>query len=554
MYQGATHWLLFEETRILTMKGTPRMAESPALPSKNSLRDRFWRQLGLVLADAPPGLWLEVAEQSATLDPRRPPARCFPVQAPDGIRRRSLAQGTEVFATPDRDFDPGYVYEKDVLICHDAAARDTILERVPGAADDAARAWRPAGVYAMRLDGPAERGGSRVLDALRKLRDVESVSPNYLVSICNVNLCPADEPVVPEFTRPDPPQRPEPDLGAGKHVLVIDTGLVTGWDTADHLEAYPWLADKVEKDEVKGRLRAPELGDAPAIHPALDPRLDLDLGDIPVPGHGGLLAGREIWGDDRGQPRHGVIQEYVGHGTFIAGVVRCVAPRARVTVYNTLQWAGTIDAMSFGDKLIEDLARYDSQHGRWPDVISLSAGVRTVAERPLVSLGAFMDQLHAHPETTLVAAAGNDAMSTPFYPAAYAADDPSVVSVGALNKEENARVAFSDYGDWVKVYARGYHLVNAFAFGEYTTLHPADHFVGANQPEGTTSQFEGLARWSGTSFSTPLVAGLIVARMSVADEPSRDAAAWLLDQARKQAVTDTDGLVLPILRADQSLV
>jgi subtilisin family serine protease len=108
--------------------------------------------------------------------------------------------------------------------------------------------------------------------------------------------------------------------------------------------------------------------------------------------------------------------------------------------------------------------------------------------------------------------------------------------VGALNSEWDGRAWFSDYGEWVSVFAPGQDLVHAFARGEYI-------YHERSAPEQAT--FEGMARWSGTSFSTPVVAGLIAARMSGTRETAREAADALLAIAGEQSMPGVGPVLLP---------
>ena len=105
---------------------------------------------------------------------------------------------------------------------------------------------------------------------------------------------------------------------------------------------------------------------------------------------------------------------------------------------------------------------------------------------------------------------------------------PDVLSVGALATDWHHRAVFSNHGGWVDVYAPGEKLINAFGSGTYTCQVPPD--------VGQVRTFSGLAQWSGTSFSAPIVTGLIAARMARRGESAREAAAALLAKARAQTI------------------
>jgi hypothetical protein len=291
------------------------------------------------------------------------------------------------------------------------------------------------------------------------------VTPNHILSVCPGVLCPATEPMIP--ARADPwPEVAAVREGRGVRVAVVDTGFLSDrWDK-------PWLVGVMaDPDDIE------------------------DQDSWPVP--------------------DGFIDPYAGHGTFIAGVIRCIAPGAEVTVEQVIDRAGVVDEAALVQQLDEALANS-------PDVISFSAGGYTRNNLPPKGFVEFYEnRLRHHKGVVLVAAAGNDGIRDPFWPAAF----PWAVSVGALDAAGRERAPFTNFGGWVDVYAPGEGIVNAYATGQYRSV--VDPSV--------VTDFDGMCEWSGTSFATPVVAGLIAARMARAGENGKQAAAKLLKAARIQA-------------------
>jgi subtilisin family serine protease len=215
------------------------------------------------------------------------------------------------------------------------------------------------------------------------------------------------------------------------------------------------------------------------------------------------------------------IQSYI-----VAGVIRSQAPGAEIVVKNVFDTAGSALESDFVPKLSEGFA-YGAE------IFHVTVASPTRNNLPLMAFEAWLEHLRQHKGVVCVVPAGNNDERKPCWPGAF----PGIISVGALSTDWRSRAYFSNYGGPVDVYAPGQNLVNAFATGTYTCeIAPFD---------GEVRRFSGLAQWSGTSFSTPIVTGLIAARMARTGESGQEAAAALLAQARAQAVPGVGPVLLP---------
>lgn len=410
---------------------------------------------------------------------------------PPRRERAEPPRGMEVRAVPDDDGGIGFMYVEGEIL-----ARDEYLERVleilghPPRPELEQADPNPlqrviAGVTRLTTLGDRYEATLGALDAIDERLGRGIATPNHILTAAGgtASHCPATEPEEVYDDIEPYPSVCQDNGGAGVLVYLADTGLL------EHAaESHLWLTGVTGEP---------------------DP-------DQPHVVNGTLT-----------------IPPYAGHGTFTAGVARCMAPAAEIFVANVSFVAGSLPES-------ELVPRLEAAFGRGVDIFHLNIACMSRHDFPLIAFGEWLRRLHRYGGAVCVAPAGNSGMRRPAWPAAFS----EVVSVGALSGDWRGRASFSNFGPQVDVYAPGRDLVNAYAAGTYTCQ------VAPYKDQ--IRNFYGMAKWSGTSFSSPIVTGLIASRMSRTGENARQAAAALLAEARCHAVAGVGPVLLPRCRGDHA--
>ena len=396
----------------------------------------------------------------------------------DQLRDFREANDGEVAWDTEAPADFTYVYHPDRVLVR-AADADAFDEAV-ATLDRGVLTEPPRRDDVRLLDGelvryllPARSGGQTVPDVLDLLEGGGlrrgAASPDHWVHLTHGggpgSQCPAIEPQETRLNEPWPPLAPQHKKSCDVSVVVVDTG----WNPPSGTDPRtPWLDGVTGDDELNG----------PDLRP------------------------------------------YAGHGTFIAGVVRCMAPETKIFVEGF-----AIGGLGGGGVLESDLVvQLEEALTHDPQVINLSAGCRTRMDLPSIAFETFYRTRLRKRDCVLVAAAGNDSWSAPFWPAAF----DWCVGVGSLDRD--GRVSdYSNFGVSADVYALGRNHVNAFPDGTFECHESPD--------KGDIRVFStGMARWSGTSFAAPVVAGLIAREISETGSSAQDAR----DAVLARAVYDSD--------------
>ncbi|MGN9907698.1 S8 family peptidase [Phytohabitans sp. LJ34] len=299
----------------------------------------------------------------------------------------------------------------------------------------------------------------------------------------------------------------------------------SGYEVATNGEARPGIYQLYGEKSGHGRCDAAwmpvdraELGDPPARRPARR-RAVVALLDSGVREHPWLLerGGEDFvldapgWEEARpnAMPKLAKVGDqenfgsHLGHATFIAGIIRRVAPDAQVLSMKVMDDQGKVDEKNVVAAL-EWLVKYPGT----VDVALLAFGRRiedgddTTAEAEQTREG--IDNL-VRRGVRMVISAGNGGTDEPVFPASYARvaghSTGMVVSVGA-GLSATFPEDYSSRGGWVTDWRLAGDIVSTIP------LTP-----GSKEETQGKSTGEGYGKWSGTSFAAAIVAGEFAAQV-----------------------------------------
>lgn len=185
-------------------------------------------------------------------------------------------------------------------------------------------------------------------------------------------------------------------------------------------------------------------------------------------------------------PNEDIYDQYVGHGTHVAGIVAAslnesgvvgVAPEAKIVTIKVLGKNG----YSVGNSIVQGL---DYCLELKPDIINMSLGGPCLTNQ----YDATHERIKKLTEMGIIVicAAGNDGIDNVLCPAQY----DETVAVGSYAPATiRSRSTFSSYGDTLDVMAPGEEIVSTWLNGQYAAL-------------------------SGTSMATPFISGVIALMLS----------------------------------------
>ncbi|HSV64628.1 MAG TPA: S8/S53 family peptidase [Mycobacteriales bacterium] len=308
-------------------------------------------------------------------------------------------------------------------------------------------------------------------------------------------------------------------------VAVLDTGC------GDH----PWLPRRLSTD--------PDKDEFVEVMPPPTP----PPGSPPAP----------PWQDqDSGQsftrPLVGELDSHAGHGTFITGIIRQLAPDARVLLYPVMHSDGAVVEQDLLAQLtaIRDRVMSAAAPGgpakNFIDVVSMSFGWYHEAGSTTFesSIGGLLQQLSDY-GVIIVSSAGNDAVAEPpVYPAAFSTwtfpgtSVPRVISVGALTRAP-VRAIFSNEASWVNTWYPGCAIISTVptTFNGSDTPPLSRMFGSSNRVGFDPDDYSyGFGVWDGTSFAAAVCTAR--AALLLTESPSLTVTTSVAVQRAKKVIDD----------------
>jgi hypothetical protein len=243
----------------------------------------------------------------------------------------------------------------------------------------------------------------------------------------------------------------------------------------------------------------------------------VDTGEPDLGGSG--LSATNITSDKKPEA---LVAGTAGHGTFIASLYKRVLPDVVIAEAQASPLLAQPPGQSSAAQATTDFAvggiLMQTFGQSTPAFLSLSFGTynppqATVANQPISTKAALLQLHSAQSSLVVVAAAGNDQRSTPFYPAALSADQAFscggsghlscwMIATASSGSTANNGAPFSNYGSWVTVVADGAKVVGWRPDVPKTTVGS-----GTTATSVASLSQQGWWRWTGSSFAVPCVIG-----------------------------------------------
>ncbi len=202
----------------------------------------------------------------------------------------------------------------------------------------------------------------------------------------------------------------------------------------------------------------------------------------------------EVWDEGR-EPDLG---SHLGHGTFVAGIIRKVAPTARIRSFKVMNTSGLVEEAN----VVSALNFLKDGELDFVDVVLMAFGRKVEnGDDDTESARLVKEAIRglAAKNVRVVMSAGNGRSADPVFPASAARSaGRHVASVGG-GTSRYLKEEYSSWGEWVTDWRLGGEVISLMPMTPEPEPGLAE-VAPVDSPE-VAATGEGYAKWSGTSFS-----------------------------------------------------